>query len=66
MADTEPTSHGVDTLIARLRDDGVAAGHAKAQRLRSETETPAAKLLADARAEARSDAKNIRQPADRR
>jgi V/A-type H+/Na+-transporting ATPase subunit E len=58
---TEPTktdvigtkvSSGVEALIQRLRDDGVAAGQAQAQVKLQEAEAQSAHILADARAQA--------------
>ncbi len=43
-------SKGVETLISRLRDEGVAAGRREAERLVSEAETHAREILAKAEA----------------
>ncbi|MCB1353432.1 MAG: hypothetical protein KDK03_11905 [Rhodobacteraceae bacterium] len=58
------TSRGVDKLIAKLRDDGVAAGRDEAARLKSEAEAEAARLLARARAEADSYLVKAKKEAD--
>ena len=65
MAAPETTSKGVDQLIARLREDGVAAGQAEAARLKGEAEAHAAEILADARAEADEYLKDARKASDR-
>ncbi|MEM8732485.1 MAG: hypothetical protein AAGF79_21460 [Pseudomonadota bacterium] len=48
----QTTTQGVDALIARLKDDGVSAGRAEAERLVSEARAEAAQILAKARTEA--------------
>ena len=45
-------STGVDTLIGRLRDDGIAEGRARADAIVADAKTQAADLVADARREA--------------
>ena len=47
------TSRGVDTLIAKLRDEGVAAGREEAERIVAEARAEAKKILALAQTEAR-------------
>ena len=64
MASTEATSRGVDTLIARLREDGVAAGREEAARIKAEAEAEATRLLADARKEADAYLAEARKSAD--
>ena len=64
MPAQEVTSHGVDALIDKLRNDGVAAGKAEAERLISEAETEAAKIVSAAKAEAASQLRKVRKAAD--
>ncbi|MDP2496098.1 hypothetical protein Q8W25_18860 [Shimia thalassica] len=45
-------SHGVDELIDKLRNDGIAAGRQEAERLRAEAEAEAARIVAEAKKEA--------------
>ncbi|MEQ9695592.1 hypothetical protein [Shimia sp. SDUM112013] len=45
-------SHGVDELIAKLRNDGIAEGRAEADRILAEAEAEAARIVADAKKEA--------------
>jgi V/A-type H+-transporting ATPase subunit E len=55
MADKAPAARaasGVEALIARLRDDGVGAGRAEAERIVAEAETRARRILDAAEAEA--------------
>ena len=56
MANTSPAatrqSSGIDTLVARLREDGVAAGRAEADRILAEADTRARRILDAAEAEA--------------
>lgn len=47
-----PTSAGVDALITRLRDEGVARGRAEAARIEREAEQAARRLHREAEAEA--------------
>ena len=47
------TSRGVDTLIAKLRDEGVAAGREQAEKIVSDARREAAKILDRAQQEAR-------------
>lgn len=52
MADATKTSSGVTELIARIRDEGVAAGRDEAARIVAEAKDDAARILAEARAAA--------------
>ena len=65
MSSDQDTAKGVDALIARLRDEGVAAGVAEAERLTAEAQTRAAKILAEAEASADSIKKEAQAAADR-
>ena len=65
MAGPEATSRGVDTLIAKLRQDGVEAGRREAARLTAEAEAEAARLIAKAKAEADRHLDEARKSADR-
>ncbi|MEM9393047.1 MAG: hypothetical protein AAGA38_04265 [Pseudomonadota bacterium] len=56
---------GVDALIARLRDDGVAAGTAEADRLKAKATEQAAKIVAEAQAEAEKTKAEAQDAADR-
>ena len=61
MSEEQDTARGVDALIARLRDDGVAAGAAEADRLTTEAKAQAARIVSDAEATAekmKADAQN--------
>ncbi|MFV0298227.1 MAG: hypothetical protein ACK5JT_19145 [Hyphomicrobiaceae bacterium] len=49
----QPVSSGIEKLIQRLKDEGVAEGEATAGRLVSEAQTKASEILAKAEAEAR-------------
>ncbi len=64
MAQDGMISHGVDALIDKLRNDGVAAGQAEAEKLRAEAKTEAAKILADAKREAEAHQKKARADSD--
>lgn len=64
MAAPEKTSKGVDTLIAKLRDDGVAAGKAEAERLKTEAQSEAAKIVSKAKVEAAQHLAQARKDAD--
>ncbi|WP_170789892.1 hypothetical protein [Ruegeria lacuscaerulensis] len=64
MAQDGMISHGVDALIDKLRSDGVAAGQADADKLRSEAKAEAAKILADAKREADEYQKKARTESD--
>lgn len=48
-----PTSNGIDALIARLKQEGVAEGEAAAQKILSEAKAKAKARLAEAEAEAK-------------
>lgn len=64
MAQDGMISHGVDALIDKLRNDGVAAGQADAEKLRADANAEAAKILAEAKREADDYQKNARAEAD--
>lgn len=64
MAQDGMISHGVDALIDKLRNDGVAAGQADAEKLRAEAKAEAAKILADAKREADDYQKKARSESD--
>lgn len=69
MADQgQKRSSGVDELVARLREEGVAAGRAEAERIVAEAEVRARRLLdaAEAEAEAKRDAARREIDAHRR
>ena len=51
---TKPESAGIETLIARLRQEGVDEGRAEAERVVTEAESRASKILKDAKIEAKS------------
>ena len=51
MAEEVKTSSGVESLISRLRDDGVKAGQAEADRILTEAKREAAEIVAQANAE---------------
>jgi V/A-type H+-transporting ATPase subunit E len=65
MAQDGMISHGVDALIDKLRNDGVAAGQADAEKLRTEAKAEAAKILADAKREADDHQKKARIDSDK-
>ena len=52
MAEKVPEASGVQDLIARIRDDGVQEGQARADEIVAEARREASRLLAEARAEA--------------
>lgn len=64
MAQEAVISHGVDALIEKLRSEGVAAGQAEAETLRTAAKTEAAKIVAKAKREADEYLKNARVEAD--
>jgi V/A-type H+-transporting ATPase subunit E len=64
MAQDGMISHGVDALIDKLRNDGVAAGQADAEKLRADAKAEAAKILADAKREADAYQKKARSDSD--
>ncbi|MEM0947988.1 MAG: hypothetical protein AAGK37_11320 [Pseudomonadota bacterium] len=61
----QDTAKGVDALIARLRDDGVAAGQAEADRLTDDAKAEAVAIVAKAEAEAEKLKAEARAAADR-
>ncbi|MEX0279163.1 MAG: hypothetical protein AB3N19_16700 [Ruegeria sp.] len=64
MSQDRTISHGVDALIDRLRNDGVAVGQAEAEKLRSEAKAEATRILADAKREADDYQKKARTESD--
>ncbi|WP_298846337.1 hypothetical protein [uncultured Ruegeria sp.] len=64
MAQNGTISHGVDALIDKLRNDGVAAGQAEAEKLRDDAKAEAARILADAKREADEFKKKARTESD--
>ncbi|MCA0928548.1 hypothetical protein [Ruegeria profundi] len=64
MAQDGMISHGVDALIDKLRNDGVVAGQADAEKLRADARAEAAKILADAKREADAYQKKARSESD--
>ncbi|WP_170759135.1 hypothetical protein [Ruegeria lacuscaerulensis] len=64
MAQDGIISHGVDELIDKLRNDGVAAGQTDAEKLRADARAEAAKILADAKREADEYQKKARSESD--
>jgi len=64
MAQDGMISHGVDALIDKLRNDGVAAGQADAEKLRADAKAESAKILADAKREADDYQKKARSESD--
>ncbi len=58
------TTSGVETLIARLRDDGVAAGRLEAERIVAEAETRARRILDAAEADAGTRRETARREAE--
>ncbi len=65
MSAEQETARGVDALIARLRDDGVAAGQTEADRLIAEAQAKAERILADAEAAADKKKAEAQTEADR-
>lgn len=63
-AEDRPSSSGVDELIAKLREEGVAAGRAEAERIVADARAEAAQILDKASGEARSRLETARQEAD--
>lgn len=51
---TKPDSAGIEALIARLRQEGVDEGRAKAERVLAKAESRASTILTDAETEAKS------------
>ncbi|WP_171206546.1 hypothetical protein [Ruegeria sp. HKCCA0235A] len=64
MAQDRTIAHGVDALIDKLRNDGVAAGQAEAEKLRAEAKTEAARIVAEAKREANELKKKARTETD--
>jgi len=64
MNDNIQTSSGVQSLIERIRDQGVQAAQEEANRLRSEAKKQAAEMLAQAQAEADAERKKARTEID--
>lgn len=60
----ETLSSGVDTLIARLRDEGVSAGRNEADRILFEAQAQSQQVLAKANAEARECLETARKESD--
>ena len=63
-AEDRPSSSGVDELIAKLREEGVAAGRAEAERIVADARAEAAQILDKASGEARSRLETARLEAD--
>ncbi|NOC81922.1 hypothetical protein [Ruegeria sp. HKCCD6428] len=64
MAQDRTIAHGVDALIDKLRNDGVAAGQAEAEKLRAEAKAEAARIVAEAKREAEELKKKARTETD--
>ncbi len=64
MSEPHAVSRGVDELIAKLRDDGVAAGKAEADRLIDEARKTAAQIVSAARDDAEKHLNDARKSAD--
>ncbi|MCV6597505.1 MAG: hypothetical protein OIF40_10550 [Mangrovicoccus sp.] len=64
MSGAEAVSRGVDTLIAKLRDDGVAAGLAEADKITAAAKAEAAQIIAAAKAEGEKYLAETRKSAD--
>lgn len=64
MAQNRTIAHGVDALIDQLRNDGVAAGQAEAEKLRAEAKAEAARMVAEAKREAEELKKKARTETD--
>ncbi|MEM9844603.1 MAG: hypothetical protein AAF965_07365 [Pseudomonadota bacterium] len=65
MEPEQDAAKGVDALIARLRDDGVAAGKAEAEKLKADAEAQAAKILSEAEAVAEKKIADAKDAIDR-
>ncbi len=65
MAMEQETARGVDALIARLREDGVAAGTAEAERLVAGAQAEAARILTEAEVSAEKTRVDAKRVADR-
>lgn len=59
-----PPASGVDALIAKLRDEGVAAGRGEAERILSEAQVEARRILDKANAEAKEHLAAARKEGD--
>jgi len=59
-----PAASGVEALIARLRDEGVAAGRAEAERIVAEAESRARRAIEAAEADARTRRETARKEID--
>jgi V/A-type H+-transporting ATPase subunit E len=67
MADkttTQATASGLEVLIARLKDEGVGAGRAEAERLVADAQARAHRITAKAEAEAKSMIEGARREAE--
>ena len=64
MSQEGAISHGVDALIAKLRNEGVAAGQTEADKLREAARNEADKIVAEAKQEADAYLKKARTDAD--
>lgn len=64
MSGSAITSKGVDTLIERLKNEGVAAGAAEAARILADAKAEAATIVAEAKAEAARHQSDVRKSAD--
>lgn len=67
MADhpsAQATASGLESLIARLRDEGVTAGHAEAQRLVADAQGRAHRILEKAEAESKSMVEGARRESE--
>ncbi|MEM0937216.1 MAG: hypothetical protein AAF646_05335 [Pseudomonadota bacterium] len=64
MTGSETTSQGVDALIAKLRDEGVAAGRAEAEQIVAEARAEAARIVERAESEAKAHMAAARKSAD--
>ncbi|NOC45135.1 MULTISPECIES: hypothetical protein [unclassified Ruegeria] len=64
MAQDRTIAHGVDALIDKLRNDGVAAGQAEAEKLRADAKAEAARIVAEAKREADELKKKARTETD--
>ncbi|MCX5494451.1 hypothetical protein OSH11_07050 [Kaistia dalseonensis] len=60
----QKTESGVETLIARLRDQGVAAGRSEAERLKAEAEAAARAIIDGAEKEAQAKIEAARKEAE--
>jgi V/A-type H+-transporting ATPase subunit E len=65
MTTHQDTAKGVDALIARLRDDGVAAGTAEAERIIADAQAQAEQIRAEAKTFAEKTRSEAQTSADR-